>query len=154
MMTMTTTARITIHPRNRALRLATACGLAGLLAAVPAAGAQEHPGLAAYEKVCATCHGPEGAGGLAPALAPLSYDGDYVLAIAAYNAGPARIRRWVAARGDPRDPEVDVVDWIERIPFHETRNYVQRVLENLHVYRRRLGAPDAGRRAPVRFSRR
>ena len=82
------------------------------------------------------------------------FDGDYVLAAAAYNAGPARARRWIAARGDPRDPEVDVVDWIERIPFHETRNYVQRVLENLHVYRRRLGAPAAGWRAPVRYSRR
>ena len=75
---MTTT---TTHPRKTTMRLATACCLVGLLAAVPAARAQEHPGQAAYEKVCATCHGPEGAGGLAPALAPLSYDADYVLAI-------------------------------------------------------------------------
>ncbi len=71
----------TTHPWKTTMRLATACCLVGLLAAAPAAGAQEHPGQAAYEKVCATCHGPEGAGGLAPALAPLSYDADYVLAI-------------------------------------------------------------------------
>jgi soluble lytic murein transglycosylase len=47
----------------------------------------------------------------------------------------------VKANGDPRDPRVDVVNWIERIPFTETRNYVQRIMENLQVYRARLGQP-------------
>ncbi|MEQ8664402.1 MAG: lytic transglycosylase domain-containing protein [Rhodospirillales bacterium] len=63
------------------------------------------------------------------------FSGSYILALVAYNAGPARARRWVRAFGDPRDPAVDPVDWIEMIPFDETRNYVQRVLENLQVYR-------------------
>ncbi len=66
------------------------------------------------------------------------FDGHYIKAIAAYNAGPSRVERWVKAHGDPSDPRVDVIDWIERIPFAETRNYVQRVLEALHVYRSRL----------------
>lgn len=67
-----------------------------------------------------------------------NYDGNYVMAIAGYNAGPGRIRDWVRKYGDPRTGDVDVVDWMERIPFSETRNYVQRVLENLQVYRLRL----------------
>lgn len=67
-----------------------------------------------------------------------NYDGNYVMAIAGYNAGPGRIRDWVREYGDPRTGDVDVVDWMERIPFSETRNYVQRVLENLQVYRFRL----------------
>ncbi|MEO5374539.1 MAG: lytic transglycosylase domain-containing protein [Alphaproteobacteria bacterium] len=71
-----------------------------------------------------------------------SFDGSYVLAIAAYNAGPARARQWVRDFGNPRDSVVDAVDWVEMIPFSETRNYVQRVLEGLQVYRRRLGATD------------
>lgn len=66
------------------------------------------------------------------------FDGHYIKAIASYNAGPHRVDRWVKEHGDPSDPDVDVVDWIERIPFSETRNYVQRVLEALHVYRDRL----------------
>ena len=67
-----------------------------------------------------------------------TFKGSYVLALVAYNAGPARVRAWTRANGDPRDPTVDVVDWIEMIPFDETRNYVQRVMENLQVYRARL----------------
>ena len=67
------------------------------------------------------------------------YDGSYVLALAAYNAGGSRVRQWLREFGDPRRPDTDVIDWIEAIPFEETRNYIQRVLENLHVYRRRLG---------------
>jgi soluble lytic murein transglycosylase len=67
------------------------------------------------------------------------YRGSYILAFVAYNAGPGRAKEWIARYGDPRDPEVDPVDWVERIPFSETRNYVQRILENLQVYRTRFG---------------
>ncbi|HET7715937.1 MAG TPA: lytic transglycosylase domain-containing protein [Bauldia sp.] len=70
-----------------------------------------------------------------------SYGGSFVMTFAAYNAGPSRVTAWVKQYGDPRDPDVDVVNWIERIPFTETRNYVQRIMENLQVYRARLGAP-------------
>jgi soluble lytic murein transglycosylase len=66
------------------------------------------------------------------------FDGSYLLATAAYNAGPGRVRQWLDQYGDPRQADVDVVDWIESIPFDETRNYVQRVMENLQVYRSRL----------------
>ncbi|MDF1769715.1 lytic transglycosylase domain-containing protein [Maricaulis sp.] len=66
------------------------------------------------------------------------YDGSYVIALAAYNAGGHRANRWIRDYGDPRDPDVDPIDWVESIPFSETRNYVQRVVENLQVYRSRL----------------
>ena len=66
------------------------------------------------------------------------YGGSYVLAISGYNAGPGTVNGWIRTLGDPRLDDVDVIDWIELIPYSETRNYVQRVLENLHVYRRRL----------------
>ena len=65
--------------------------------------------------------------------------GSYILTFAAYNAGSGRVKDWIATYGDPRKPGVDPVDWIERIPFTETRNYVQRVFENLQVYRLRFG---------------
>jgi soluble lytic murein transglycosylase len=68
------------------------------------------------------------------------YGGSYVLALAAYNAGPSRVRQWIADHGDPRNPKVDAVDWVERISFSETRNYVQRIMETLAIYRHRLGA--------------
>lgn len=70
-----------------------------------------------------------------------AFNGSYALTFAAYNAGPGRVQQWLAAYGDPRDPKVDAIDWIERIPFAETRNYVQRTIENLQVYRARLGSP-------------
>jgi soluble lytic murein transglycosylase len=63
---------------------------------------------------------------------------NFVLVSAAYNAGPSRPLRWMSERGDPRSGELDVVEWIEEIPFAETRNYVMRVMESLPVYRARL----------------
>jgi soluble lytic murein transglycosylase len=67
------------------------------------------------------------------------FDGSYVLTFAGYNAGPNRANEWVSRYGDPRGKSVDeVVDWIERIPYTETRNYVQRVMENYEVYKSRL----------------
>ena len=71
------------------------------------------------------------------------YRGSYIMTFAGYNAGRGRVQQWVAQHGDPRDPKVDAVDWVERIPFAETRNYVQRVMENLQVYRARFGASIA-----------
>lgn len=75
------------------------------------------------------------------------WGGNLVLAIASYNAGPGNARKWVNANGDPRLPGADVVKWIEQIPIFETRNYVQRVLENAIVYdtlnpRRGVVRPD------------
>ncbi len=67
------------------------------------------------------------------------FAGSYVLTLAGYNAGPGRARQWIRAFGDPRDPSVDPIDWIERIPFQETREYVAKVLSNIQVYRARLG---------------
>ncbi len=72
-----------------------------------------------------------------------------VMIAAGYNAGPSRPRAWMEERGDPRLREMDVVDWIEHIPFRETRNYVQRVTESLPVYEARL----TGNTGPVSFSR-
>lgn len=62
------------------------------------------------------------------------YGGSYPLAIAAYNAGPGNVNKWLRANGDPRDGGIDWVTWIERIPIYETKNYVQRVIENAAVY--------------------
>jgi soluble lytic murein transglycosylase len=66
------------------------------------------------------------------------YRGCHIMTFAGYNAGRGRVRQWVQRYGDPREPNVDAVDWVERIPFAETRNYVQRVMENLQVYRVRF----------------
>ncbi len=70
------------------------------------------------------------------------FDRNPVLVAAGYNAGPGRPLQWMRERGDPRDPDVDVVDWIELVPFAETRNYIMRVAESLPVYRARLGIAD------------
>jgi soluble lytic murein transglycosylase len=67
------------------------------------------------------------------------YRGSYIMAFAAYNAGRGSVKKWIERYGDPRDPKVDAVDWVELIPFSETRNYVQRIMENLQVYRARFG---------------
>ncbi len=74
-----------------------------------------------------------------------NYDGSYVMALAGYNAGPGRVRQWVRQFGDPRDKTVDPIDWIERIPFTETRDYVHKILESAQIYRSRL------ERAPARL---
>jgi soluble lytic murein transglycosylase len=71
------------------------------------------------------------------------FGGSYALAIAAYNGGPGRVRQWLRDYGDPRGGSIDMVDWIEMIPINETRNYVQRVLENLQIYRGQVGRESA-----------
>ena len=71
------------------------------------------------------------------------YRGSYILAFAAYNAGRSRVAEWIGRYGDPRDAKVDPIDWVERIPFSETRNYVQRIMENVQVYKARFGKNGA-----------
>jgi soluble lytic murein transglycosylase len=73
------------------------------------------------------------------------FDGSYILAAVAYNAGPSRVSQWIRRNGDPRTGEIDPIDWIEKIPFSETRNYVMRVMENMQVYKARRN----GNVAPV-----
>jgi soluble lytic murein transglycosylase len=80
--------------------------------------------------------GAEYLGGLMKRL-----DRSYILTFVGYNAGPGRAFQWIKSYGDPRGGAVDAVDWIERIPFDETRNYVQKVMENLQSYRSRIGYP-------------
>jgi soluble lytic murein transglycosylase len=85
------------------------------------------------------------------------YHGSYIMMFAGYNAGRGRVKEWVGQHGDPRDPKIDAVDWVERIPLAETRNYVQRVMENLQVYSARFGAdivtrePNLHRPAAIKF---
>lgn len=83
-------------------------------------------------------------------LAGLAGDfrGNVVMMAAGYNAGPHRPKAWMERYGDPRDGEPDIIDWIEHIPFNETRNYVMRVTESLPVYRARLGKTPL----PIPFS--
>ena len=77
------------------------------------------------------------------------FNGSYILAFAAYNAGPNRARQWIERYGDPRLNSADQVDWIEHIPFRETRNYVMRVMESVHIYRARL----SGKTPKLRISK-
>jgi len=77
------------------------------------------------------------------------YDGSYPLALAAYNGGPARVSRWLERFGDPRKAEVDMIDWIEMIPVYETRNYVQRVMEGVYIYRMKLNDVQKSFLAPI-----
>jgi soluble lytic murein transglycosylase len=67
------------------------------------------------------------------------FRGSYIMALAGYNAGPHRVSRWIREFGDPREADTDPIDWVEQIPFSETRGYVQRVMESVQVYRKRLG---------------
>lgn len=76
------------------------------------------------------------------------FGGSYIMTAAAYNAGGSRVRDWIRTYGDPRSPRVDTLDWIENVPFSETRNYIQRVLENTQIYRNRL----AGEPTPLMLS--
>ncbi len=81
------------------------------------------------------------------------FGGSYVLGLAGYNAGPGRARQWIRENGDPRDPKVDIIDWIERIPITETREYVTKVLSNIQVYRARLGEGDKALRLEADLAR-
>ncbi len=74
------------------------------------------------------------------------FAGSYIMTIAAYNAGAHRVSQWIEAYGDPRSPAIDPIDWMENIPFTETRNYVQRVMENIQIYRARLSNQTASLR--------
>ncbi len=71
------------------------------------------------------------------------FDGSFILALAGYNAGPRRARQWAATFGDPRRARIDPIDWVELLPIYETRNYIQRILENLQFYRARLNGGQA-----------
>jgi soluble lytic murein transglycosylase len=71
-----------------------------------------------------------------------SFDGSYLLGIASYNAGPNRVKNWIKNFGDPRQSSIDPIDWIESIPYSETKNYVQRVFEGLTVYRTYLKSSE------------
>jgi len=66
-------------------------------------------------------------------------DGWYAVSLAAYNAGPGRARQWIRENGDPRSGQIATMDWMERIPIEETRQYVEKVLSNIQIYRARLG---------------
>ena len=72
------------------------------------------------------------------------FDGSYIMVMGAYNAGPNRVDQWIETYGDPRSPNVDPIDWIELVPFSETRNYIMRVTENTQVYRARLKGEALG----------
>ena len=74
------------------------------------------------------------------------WKGSHILMFASYNAGGGNVSKWIKAYGDPRSPHIDPIDWVERIPFSETRNYVQRVMEGLLVYRHRLVGRDRSAR--------
>ncbi len=117
-------------------------GARGLMQLMPATASQVARGLKLTVSVPALVLDPNynmrlGTAYLADQLA--RFDGAVVLAVAAYNAGPARVNEWIAGNGDPRQPTTDVLDWIETIPFGETRNYVQRVVENQVIYRAKRG---------------
>jgi len=71
-----------------------------------------------------------------------SYNGSYIMTLVAYNAGGGRVRDWVENYGDPRRSSIDAIDWVERIPFTETRNYVKKILTGVQIFRARLNGPE------------
>ena len=71
-----------------------------------------------------------------------SYRGSYILTLVAYNAGGGRVRNWTKEFGDPRHPDVDPIDWVERVSFTETRNYIKKIMTGLQIFRARLNGPD------------
>ncbi len=83
-----------------------------------------------------------------------NFSNSYILTFAGYNAGPGRVRKWLDAYGDPTGKDIEtVVDWVERIPFTETRNYVQRVMENYQIYKARLKPSPLDIEQDLRFGR-
>lgn len=78
----------------------------------------------------------------------LEQRGSPILVFAAYNAGGRHVKEWIDAHGDPRTPGVDPIDWVERIPFTETRNYVQRVMENWTMYQASFAALRSAKAEP------
>lgn len=83
-----------------------------------------------------------------------NFGNSYILTFAGYNAGPGRVRDWLQAYGDPTGKDIEtVVDWVERIPFTETRNYVQRVMENYQIYKTRLSPARLDIEKDLRFGR-
>src|SRR5690606_33332138 len=120
---------------------ADARGLMQLLPTTAAAVAKRHGVSYSLEKLYDPAYNAQlGAAYLGEGIR--RYNGSYILAIAAYNAGRSRADDWIKRFGDPRSAQVDPIDWIERIPFTETREYVQKVLENLQFYRAILPGVD------------
>ncbi len=119
-------------------------GAVGLLQLIPATAAREAKRLKISHKESKLCDPHHN---LLLGTAHLSrmldhFDKSYILAAAAYNAGHTPVQRWIQQFGDPRQGEIDIVDWIELIPYAETRNYVMRVLENITIYRSLEGQPQ------------
>jgi soluble lytic murein transglycosylase len=84
-----------------------------------------------------------------------NFGNSYILTFAGYNAGPGRVREWIGQYGDPTGKDIDtVIDWVERIPFTETRNYVMRVMENYQIYKARLSSSGLDIENDLRFGRR
>jgi len=131
---------------SKALSKAGAKGLMQMIAST-ARRTAEQAGLAFDENRLlndATFNAQLGAAHLGALLA--EQNGSLILTFAAYNAGGKRVKQWIDAYGDPRTAGVDPIDWIERIPFTETRNYVQRVMENVIVYQARFGESTSATR--------